>query len=243
MTAARRIVHAVTTAAILLAIGLVLVAVARKRPQDLPWTALDLREAPGVFTAAKLAALGRSTATCQALLDRAGIVYDRTAIVRDGPSCGYADGVRLIRRGPRTIAFSPDRVVMACPVAAGLAMLEWTVLQPAALRHFGQRVARIEHLGSYNCRRIYGRSEGGWSRHATADAIDVSGFILADGTRVSVQRDWSEAGRKGAFLHAVRDGACRLFTTVLSPDYNAAHRDHLHIDHTDRGLAGWRSCR
>jgi hypothetical protein len=40
----------------------------------------------------------------------------------------------------------------------------------------------------------------------------------------------------------VRDGACRLFATVLSPDYNAAHRDHLHLDEAKRG-AMWRACR
>jgi hypothetical protein len=28
----------------------------------------------------------------------------------------------------------------------------------------------------------------------------------------------------------VRDGACLFFDGVLSPDYNAAHRDHLHLD-------------
>ena len=45
------------------------------------------------------------------------------------------------------------------------------------------------------------------------------------------------------FLRRVRDGACGLFATVLSPDYNAAHRDHLHLDQADRGMGGWRSCR
>nr|MBA3526869.1 extensin family protein [Sphingomonas sp.] len=46
-----------------------------------------------------------------------------------------------------------------------------------------------------------------------------------------------------AFLREVRDGACRLFPTVLSPDYNAAHRDHLHLDVANRGTAGWTLCR
>ena len=35
----------------------------------------------------------------------------------------------------------------------------------------------------------------------------------------------------------------RLFATVLSPDYNAAHRDHLHLDQAARGAWGWRACR
>ena len=60
-------------------------------------------------------------------------------------------------------------------------MLEWNVIQPAAERHFGERVRSIEHFGSYNCRRLYGRGSGDWSQHATADAIDLAGFVLADG--------------------------------------------------------------
>ena len=36
----------------------------------------------------------------------------------------------------------------------------------------------------------------------------------------------------------VRDKACRSFGSVLSPDYNAAHADHLHLD-----MAPWMMCR
>ncbi|HAV51268.1 MAG TPA: extensin, partial [Brevundimonas sp.] len=38
------------------------------------------------------------------------------------------------------------------------------------------------------------------------------------------------------FLKRLRDGACRVFSTVLTPDYNEAHRDHLHLDGAPRGL-------
>mgnify|MGYP003632355300 CR=1 FL=1 len=95
---------------------------------------------------------------------------------------------------------------------------------------------------SYSCRRVYGREEGRWSEHATADAVDVAGFRLEDGTQVSVLRDWDDGGPKSAFLREVRNGACDLFATVLSPDYNAAHRDHLHLDQAERGEKGWRMC-
>lgn len=32
------------------------------------------------------------------------------------------------------------------------------------------------------------------------------------------------------FLHRIRDEGCDVFGTVLSPEYNSAHRDHLHLD-------------
>ena len=111
-------------------------------------------------------------------------------------------------------------------------------MQPAARDIFGQEVARIEHFGSFSCRRLYGRDEGPWSQHATGNAIDIAGFVLADGTRIAVVNDWQGEGEKARFLREVRDGACRAFGTVLSPDYNEAHRDHFHLDQEARGLGG-----
>ena len=72
---------------------------------------------------------------------------------------------------------------------------------------------------------------------------EETGFELADGRRISVLRDWQGRPQDAAFLRAARDAACRVFSTVLSPDYNAAHRDHLHLDTANRGPGGWRACR
>ncbi len=246
MNQLKRYIMAVLAVAVVLAIALGLYALAKKRPQDLPWTPLDLGEKPGMFTGRKLAGLTSDFARCRALLDKAGVKY--TPLPPTGEdACRYEDGVRMIAEGSRTIGFAPPRLGVSCPVAAAMAMMEWNVIQPAAQRHFGQRVTLVEHFGSYNCRRMYGRSQGDWSEHATADAIDLSGFILADGTRITVVRDWNgtakDAAARSAFLRDIRDGACKLFSTVLSPDYNAAHRDHFHIDQAERGEWGGRSCR
>ncbi|MFD1786025.1 extensin family protein [Sphingomonas floccifaciens] len=236
-----------TVAAVALAVVFGIYAVVKSRPQDLPWTPLDLAEKPGMFTGRKLAALGDDFPECRALLDRAGVRYTALEPLRPAESaCGYADGVRPTG-GAAALRYAPAGLGMACPVAAAMAMLEWNVVQPAAEKHFGSPVRTIEHFGSYNCRRMYGRSAGDFSQHATADAIDIAGFVLADGTRISVVRDWDGSGAKGAqkaaFLREVRDGACQLFATTLSPDYNAAHRDHFHLDQADRGAMGFRACR
>lgn len=223
--------------------ALLLWALARGQPQDLPWTPLDLGAPIGLFTGRKLAALGSETAACHRLLEDAGIRYTALPPRRDGPQCGYANAIGFAPGGARRIAFRPAGVAVACPVAAALALWEWDVVQPAAQARFGQRVAAVEHFGSYNCRRMYGRDTGAWSEHATADAIDIAGFRLADGSRITVARDWRDGGKRAAFLRDVRDGACRLFATTLSPDYNAAHRDHLHLDQATRGALGWRACR
>lgn len=212
----------------------------RRHPQDVPWTRLELAHPIGAFTGRKLAALGESAAQCRALLSRAGVEHVLVPPRRDGPNCGYSDGMRL---AADDIRYAPAGVVTSCPVAAGLHLLETRIVQPAAMRHLRSRVAAIEHAGSYSCRRLYGRSEGAFSEHATADGFDVTGFRLADGRRVTVLRDWQGESAEAAFLREVSDGACELFSTVLSPEYNAAHSDHLHLDQAERGSAGWRMCR
>ncbi len=212
----------------------------RRHPQDVPWTALDLRHPTGRFTAGKIAELGEQPAQCRALLASAGVddvpVPPRVSI----PECSVEDGMRI---GGRPLNYNPAGLVTSCPVAAALHLLETRVIEPAAQRHFGQAVRSTYHAGSFSCRRLYGRSEGAFSQHATADAVDITGFGLADGTQVSVLADWTAGGREAGFLREVRDGACRLFSTVLSPEYNAAHRDHLHLDTANRGSAGWSLCR
>jgi len=215
----------------------------REEPERFPWTPLSLSDPVGAFTGRKLAALGSDAARCAALLDAAGSGDRPAPPLRPADArCGYSNGVRLGRDGDDAARYAPAGVVTACPVAAALVLWERDVVQPAALRLLGERVASIDHYGSYSCRRLYGRSEGGYSEHATANALDIAGFRLASGRRISVLRDWSGTGRDAPFLHAVRDGACDLFATVLSPDYNAAHADHLHFDQAMRGASGWRGC-
>jgi len=237
----RRAIGALATmllapAALLVAWGLL-----RGPSADRPWTPLDLGEPAGLFTGRKLAALHGDLLTCERLLRRAGVQYRALPTRREG-QCGFDDAVRFAPGGSRRIAFAPTGLGVSCPVAAALAMWEWNIVQPAARRRFGSAVTRIEHFGSYNCRHIRGRGTS-WSEHSTANAIDVAGFTLADGTRISVARNWRGRGDKAEFLRDVRAGACKLFATVLSPDYNAAHADHLHLDQAARGAAGWRACR
>lgn len=221
--------------------ALLLYGHARRHPEDVPWTDLDLAQPVGAFTGRKLAGLeGRH---CEALLARAGVRYTRLPDRRTGPECGYRSAVRFAPGGALAVRYRPADLGMQCPVAAALALWEWHVVQPAAQRHFGRAVIRIDHYGSYSCRRLYGRGSGAWSEHAHANAVDIAGFTLAGGRRIVVLRDWRRGGAEGAFLHEARDGACRLFSTVLSPDYNAAHYNHLHLDQAARGAWGWRACR
>ena len=118
--------------------------------------------------------------------------------------------------------------IATCPLAAAFAMFGRHGLQPAAQAVFGQPVVRVEHVGSYACRAIAGSQRQ--SQHASANALDIVGFRLRDGRHISIRRDWSKPGAKGEFLRLVHRAACDSFNTTLGPEYNAAHRDHFHVD-------------
>ena len=212
----------------------------KDRPQDLPWTALQLDQPVGYFTGRKLAALDGEYRQCRQLLDAANISY-RPLPPTGNNRCQRNQNVNLLFSDANRIKFSPARLAPSCPVAAALAIWEDQVVQPAALRFFGQKVEAVKHLGSYSCRSIAGTDR--WSEHATANAIDIASFTLPDSQQIILARDWDGDDPKAKFLRLVRDGSCDLFSTVLSPDYNAAHADHFHLDQAQRGVLGSRLCR
>jgi hypothetical protein len=114
-----------------------------------------------------------------------------------------------------------------------------------------RRIVEVTDLGTYNYRCINNAGTppdcvSGLSQHAFGNAIDIASLTDEDGTTYSVKNDWvidpsseptcsasTEPG-KDAFLHEL---ICELkqagvWNIVLTPNYNAAHRDHFHVDLT-----------
>jgi len=204
----------------------------------LPWMPLSLSDPIGRFTVRKLGELRDHPRKCYALLHKADIHYSPLPPVHGPGTCGYSDGIRLANG--TGLDYGPP-FAAACSLAASLHIWSHQVLEPAAYRHFRKPVVQIQTFGTYACRTI-GNAEGGaMSQHATANAIDVIVFRLQDGRRVTLSASWDDQGPAGAFLRDVRNGACTVFATTLSPDYNPAHHDHLHFDLARRG--GWSFCR
>lgn len=201
-----------------------------------PWAPLDLREEPGLVSRYKLYRMQDDRAACLAALEQAEAGF--TAVPdRTGGECPLENIVTKAGRGGT--GFNQG-FTATCGLAAAWEVFRRHTLEPAAMRHFGVGVARVDHVGTFACRNVYGRAEGRRSQHARANAIDIAGFRLADGTRISVLEDWDSQAqpRKAAFLRAVRDGACEAFHIVLGPEYNAAHADHFHFD-----MGGFLMCR
>ena len=143
-----------------------------------------------------------------------------------GTGCSTINSIKLLGVGvPVT-----NVTAIQCPLARSFALWAQGPLQAAARDELGARVVRIETMGAYSCRNIIGGRGTGLSEHATANALDVSAFILADGRRVSVLSGWYGADDERGFLRTIRAAACKQFQTVLSPDYNAAHANHFHFD-------------
>ncbi len=174
---------------------------------------------------------------CEAKLEAAGVEFKPSRIplhkTRSGIYCGAEQIVRY-RRGPGAIGWGGSPQV-TCPVALALAKLEG-IVQEEAERHLGRKVRRIQHMGTYNCREM--ANYPGWvSEHSYANAIDIKHFELAGGKKIPVlgvyPRDGAEPKNDSQrFLKAVARRLFdeRVFSVVLTPSFDAAHRNHFHLD-------------
>lgn len=147
-----------------------------------------------------------------------------------GTGCTNVGTVRLSSLRSDTAALSLTNLgPVTCNMATTFAGWARFGVDRAAEQILGSRVARIETFGSYSCRTVAGTSR--LSGHATANAIDVSAFVLADGRRITVLDDWNDGTpAERRFLRVVHASACKRFGTTLGPDYNAAHANHFHLE-------------
>jgi hypothetical protein len=154
-----------------------------------------------------------------------------------GGGCTANNAVSLLDIGTKVTNLGP----MTCTLASGFT--DWTrdVVRPAAKKHLGSALARIETSGTYSCRRVNGN--GNLSQHAYANAVDVFAFVTADGRKVSVLNGWNGSAGERAFLRELHSKACGRFGTVLGPGYNREHANHLHLDMAPSRLGGKPFCR
>jgi hypothetical protein len=198
-------------------------------PQRLsPLAPISLAEPDHWFLDFRLKALKQEPAVCAATLKRPHIA---ATAIEDRPvadRCGWRNAVRISEVAGAELAAAE----LTCETAAALALWAEHDLQPLAQRLLGARVVRIDSMGTYACRNIVGNRAltAFRSQHASANAIDVSGFRLSDGRAIRLLADWQRKDAIGEFLREAHRRACRYFRVALSPDFNAAHRDHFHFD-------------
>ncbi|NNE88122.1 MAG: extensin family protein [Silicimonas sp.] len=134
------------------------------------------------------------------------------------------------------------RQALAVSEVAGVRLTQTATLTPRAAKALNRYVANVarKEIGNrggglvalkvashYACRTRNSRPGARLSEHALGNAIDISAFILADGSQISVL-GWR--GPDGDVLRRLHRGACGPFGTVLGPNADLHHQDHFHFD-------------
>jgi hypothetical protein len=178
-----------------------------------------------------------SSSTCYASLREANVAFDRVS----EPTPGVRWPIRL--KGPvkgviYTTLEKGDRAHAVLDCRLALALVRWS---PDLRR---AHVRKLEYYSMYRQgARIAG--SGNVSGHAHAMAIDAAKFELDDGIVLDVLKDW-EGRRRGEDPCPVRRAESKgsrilrgvlcqavdrkLFQVVLTPHYNKAHANHLHLE-------------
>lgn len=148
-------------------------------------------------------------------------------------TCG-APQVVMYLRSPAKIAYEPPPI-LTCKMALALASWE-KIISEEAERTLGSRVAKIEQLGTYNC-RVIPTAPNTMSEHGYANAIDIGRIYLANGRNVDIYRDFDRGDgdpktKNGMFLRSIsrRANDEDVFSHVLTPFFDQAHNNHFHLD-------------
>ncbi len=166
---------------------------------------------------------------CLARLGQSGAAYQPLPDRYIDQGCATLGTVQLASLRSDDASFGVTNLgPVTCEVSEAFTAWARYGVDRAARQLLGSPLKSIETMGSYSCRNVGG--SGRRSAHATGAAIDVSGFVLEDGRRITVRAGWNGGQREREFLRVIQQSACKRFDTVLSPDYNAAHADHLHVE-------------
>ena len=143
-----------------------------------------------------------------------------------GPSTGPADaGTGAVT--PGSLGAAP--FALSATATSGLTVA-FASNSTAVCTVSGVTVTLLTSAGSYDCRGQRSDHPERISEHALGRAVDITGFTLDDGSRITVQKNWWGKDEKAEFLHRVAAGAWKLFSVVLTPKSNKLHHDHLHLD-------------
>ena len=139
--------------------------------------------------------------------------------------CGIAEPVRISIVSDVLLS---QLAMMDCKTAVTLkTWLENTAKPAFADQGGGLKGLRLS--GHYACKTQNNQPRGRLSEHARGRAIDISSFILMDGTVITVRDGWANKGTN-AVMRELHAGACGLFGTVLGPDADRYHKGHFHFD-------------
>lgn len=140
-------------------------------------------------------------------------------------ACGISDAVRV--REVAGVRLTQE-ALMNCDTAD--ALKRWvTKSAKRELSSFGGGLAQLKVAAHYACRTRNNQPGARISEHGKGRAIDISAFIMRDGSKITVLQGW-RAGKTSRAMKAMHKGACGPFGTVLGPNSDRFHQDHFHFD-------------
>lgn len=196
---------------------------------------------PVTWSGADIAA-GRDQ--CSKLLAGLNLTYSPVDAIGGPEGCGAAAPIELSAVVGITIR---PPATLTCGFASVLHRWARGAVQQAAKAALNDKVVSLTNVASYTCRKTRSAAASRMSEHAFSNALDISAFKLKKSGTVSVTDDWGPLNPEGAnrsqeakatFLRYVHEAACEVFSTALSPDHDAFHKDHLHLDHGRDGRYG-----
>ena len=141
-----------------------------------------------------------------------------SAIPAKYKGCGLDEPVRVTVVSD--VALNPAATI-SCDTAEALKKWVEVGMRPA----FGNRkVVELKVAASYICRTRNNVKGAKVSEHGRGKAIDISGFVMSDGTLWTVVDNYNSTIRKA------HKAACGIFGTTLGPGSDGYHEDHLHFD-------------
>jgi hypothetical protein len=151
--------------------------------------------------------------------------------IDEGNGCEIPNAWRVQSLG--SVSFS-RAATMNCGLADPLNGWLENDVQRAARKNFGEQVVSIDVAASFACRARNHKQGAKMSEHGFGNAIDIAGFTLESGRKVTVLDGWRGGRDERRFLASVHEAACGQFRTVLGPDADRHHRDHFHLDLQNR---------
>jgi hypothetical protein len=210
----------------------------RPRPADAPRTespagqaAPAAEEAPAAPQAGAEDTKAPELSACRLALTESVAIAPSIPPIKGPGGCGGEDLVRLeavVLSSGQRVAVKPP-AVLRCPMAAAVA--DWIRSDMAPLAAgLGTTVAELDNFDSFECRGRNRVKGARLSEHGRANALDVRGLKLANGTTLSL----TERGVARGLREKVLASVCARFTTVLGPGSDWYHEDHIHLDLAER---------
>ncbi|MCG8424246.1 MAG: extensin family protein [Proteobacteria bacterium] len=172
----------------------------------------------------------RNAASCFRALEELGVRYQRV----ERPGIAIAVRVRGDLGGVTYRGYRKKPLVLDCSLVVSLAV---------AGRYMAQHgIERATYSSSYQRRKVRGTDR--WSKHAFGLALDVHVFAGSAAGQLSVKDDYERGlgddadciGQpKTSAGTVLRQLTCQflgsdLFRMVLTPDTDAAHHNHFHLE-------------